>query len=196
MKRLLRAHSTFLTVLFLAASCFAALIVLLLADSPANAAQSTSNLTRAPALPVVGFVPKAIPLLGSPGVITCTQTYTTLADPIGGETGNDFVNAASIAPYQDLSLVGTVGIDQSKKVFTETFRLDNPKTGTKYKIEAIPYQTSNYNLGITLYDHNRQVVNVTGNPDENSTNYKASIEFVANGAALYYFTLSMGCEVS
>ena len=65
MKRLLRAHSTFLTVLFLAASCFAALIVLLLADS------------------------------------------------IGKETGNDFVNAASIAPYQDLSLVGTVGIDQN-----------------------------------------------------------------------------------
>jgi hypothetical protein len=187
MERLLRERSAYLTILLLASFCFAVLLVTLQAGPTANAARSVAAVADAPIQKAVLPDPYAAPLYGSPGVITCTQTYTTARDSIGYDTGNDFSTAAQLAPYQDLSLVGQVGQYQNVRVFTETFRLDNPQKDTRYTVRAVPQQTNNYNLGITVYNDNKQPISITGNPDENPTTYDASVTFVADGSVLYYF---------
>jgi len=120
--------------------------------------------------------------MAAAAVITCTDTLTTTADTIGGETGNITDTAASLAPYFDLSLVGTVSIHQTKPTFAEYFRLDNAIVGASYKIEAVPNASTNYNLGIIVYDRNRAPVLT----DTNTADFKASVTLAPVNIGPYY----------
>jgi hypothetical protein len=125
---------------------------------------------------------------GSYSGYTCTQTYTSTADAIGGQTGNDFSTVAILSTYYDLSLVGTQPQNATAPAFDEYFRLDNATIGGTYKVEAIPQRTDNYNLGLFVYDHN--FTPIYTDTDTSNSSFKASVMFVANNYGPYYFRVS------
>ena len=165
----------------LVAGWLAALVFLLWVGS-LDAARSEIDLHQA-----VGAAPPPLhaiaqSVMAPAAVVTCTNTLTTTADTIGEETGNITDTAASLAPYFDLSLVGTVGINQSKATFPEYFRLDNAVVGASYKIEAVPNATTNYNLGILVYDRNQSLLL----SDVNTADFKASVTLAPTNIGPYY----------
>jgi len=190
MKR--RPISTRWFVPLLAAGWLAALVFLLWVGSlgAANGEPGHAPRAGAAALPPRAVVHSEV---AAASVITCTDTLTTTADTIGGETGNITDTAASLAPYFDLSLVGTVGIHQTKAAFPEYFRLDNAVVGASYKIEALPNATTNYNLGILVYDRNQALIL----SDVNTLDFKASVTLEPTNIGPYYikvFQASAQCR--
>ena len=197
MKSLLSARETRLNLLLVAAVGCALLLIALWASLPASAAYSVPNSalpSNAPwAMPPANYTNSG---LAATSAITCSIIYTTTKDNVGGNTGNDFGNPATLGPYFDLSLVGDIGqysIPNSKSPFTETFRLDNAVVGATYKIEAVPNQSSNYNLGIIVYDRNR----VSIATDINTADFRASQSFLANDIGPFFikvFQITNQCD--
>jgi hypothetical protein len=124
--------------------------------------------------------------VAAPAAFTCTLAITTTSDGIGP---NDQVTAAPLASYTGLALAvkdvpsGTV----QAVAFDEWFRLDNAVVGASYNVQAIPDYTSNYNLGIRVYNYLLQeVLSDTSAIDNNSAN----VTLVAANAGPYYFKVS------
>jgi hypothetical protein len=124
--------------------------------------------------------------VAAPAAFTCTLAITTTSDGIGP---NDQVTAAPLASYTGLALAvkdvpsGTV----QAVAFDEWFRLDNAVVGASYNVQAIPDYTSNYNLGIRVYNYLLQeVLSDTSAIDNNSAN----VTLVAGNAGPYYFKVS------
>jgi hypothetical protein len=190
--RLVEAAGTRLAVVIFGVGCFVAVALILWTGMP-GAARREPDLARgvgAVALPPYGIVHNRVAAVS---VVTCTDTLSTTADVIGGETGNDLDTAAPLAPYFNLSLVGTVDIHQTKPAFDEYFRLDNTAPGASYRIEAVPDFTTNYNLGIVVYDLHRVPILT----DTNLVDFKASVTLVATDPGPYYlrvFQASAQCR--
>ncbi|MGC9397656.1 MAG: hypothetical protein ACP5HM_00795 [Anaerolineae bacterium] len=142
------------------------------------------RLGRAGALPVSEAGAAAKASLHEQGLlaVSCTLEYTTTDQ---SPTGNhDFFTAATLAEYTGQSLVGDGTPSQLLETQPDFYRLDNASVGTQYTVRALPDKTTNYNLGIVVYDRNR-------NPIVTDTNafdgHSASVTLGAENAGPYYF---------
>lgn len=113
--------------------------------------------------------------------ITCSLEVTTTDKP--PLNNHSLQTAATIANYTDQALV--VGNkDDLVSPFSDYYRLDNASPGTRYTIQAKPDWTTNYNLGIIVYNSNKVPIITDTNTFDN--NY-ASVSFVADSYGPYFF---------
>ncbi|MEA3397017.1 MAG: hypothetical protein U9R05_06105, partial [Chloroflexota bacterium] len=113
-------------------------------------------------------------------IITCTlSTTTTDALP----NINSFSTAAMLADYNDLALV-TGGQGETLPPEQDYFRLNNAVPDWKYRVQAIPDSTGNYNLGVIAYDSNYQAILTDTNTFDGNSAY---LELPAASAGPYYF---------
>ena len=113
--------------------------------------------------------------------ITCSlEVTTTDKPPLNNHT---LETAATIANYTEQALV--VGNkDDLVPPFSDYYRLDNASPGTQYTVQAKPDWTTNYNLGIIVYDSAKVPIITDTNTFDN--NY-ASVSFVADSYGPYFF---------
>jgi hypothetical protein len=124
--------------------------------------------------------------------LECTLAVTNLQDFTGqsiSTTLNDAVMFSALASYSGLVLsYGDVPTSPvSFPVFDEYFRLDNAVIGAVYKVEAIPDYTTNYNLGIILYDATYTPVLTDVNPADNNN---ARVTLLSNSIGPYYIRVA------
>jgi hypothetical protein len=121
------------------------------------------------------------PLVASNGAITCTLEITTTdKSPLDNHS---FSQAASIANYTDQALVAG-SEDAQVPTQPDYYRLDNALLQTQYTVQAKPDWTTNYNLGIIVYDSNRLPIITDTNTFDN--NY-ATVVLTAESQGPYYF---------
>lgn len=128
------------------------------------------------------------------GEISCTLTTTT-TDSLDNENAcflGDNLNACAgravtLADTDNLALVADGVPDEELPVHTDWFRLDNATVGSDYTVEALPDRTNNYNLGITVYDSNLDVVLSDMNPQDNN---RARLTLQAENQGPYFFEVS------
>ena len=115
--------------------------------------------------------------------ITCTlSTTTTDALP----NINSFSTAAMLADYSNLALVEG-GQGEALPSENDYFRLNNAVPDWKYRVQAIPDSTGNYNLGLIAYDSNYQAILTDTNTFDGNSAY---LELPAASAGPYYFVVS------
>ncbi|MDF1513048.1 MAG: hypothetical protein P1S60_04490 [Anaerolineae bacterium] len=114
-------------------------------------------------------------------VITCTLEITTTdKSPLDNHS---FAQAAGIANYTNQALA--TGDEGSNSVpQADYYRLDNAIPQTRYTVQAKPDWTTNYNLGIIVYDQNKTPIITDTNTFDN--NY-ATVVLVAQNQGPYYF---------
>ncbi len=113
--------------------------------------------------------------------VTCTLEITTTdKSPLDNHS---FAQAAGIANYTDQALVSGPmdGVDTTQ---ADYYRLDNASPQTKYTVQAKPDWTTNYNLGIIVYDSNKVPIITDTNTFDN--NY-AIVVLTAENAGPYFF---------
>jgi hypothetical protein len=118
---------------------------------------------------------------------TCTLAYTYAPDGIGGSS---FATAPLLAPYTNLVLAyGTSG--DTVIAYPEYFYLD-VQAGVVYRIDAIPNSTTNYNLGMVLYNSSYTPILSDTNPLDNNL---ASLSFLKSPGRYYImiYQLTPGC---
>lgn len=124
------------------------------------------------------------------GVITCSLNITT-TDSLASAHNNTSTTAAPLSNYSGLALaVGNK--DQDAPAQDDWFRLDNANPGSTYVVEAIPDKTTNYNLGIVVYDASLVEID----RDADTVNFSAKVELEATGHGPYFFRvyqLTPGC---
>lgn len=127
------------------------------------------------------------PLVIQSTPVTCTVEITTTDKaPFDNHT---IAQAAGIANYTGQALVQALvpGADQDVFVPAVThddyYRLDNAIPQTKYTVQAKPDWTTNYNLGIIVYDQNKVPI-IT---DTNTADYSAIVVLTAQNPGPYYF---------
>ena len=136
-----------------------------------------------------GFSP-----LQQAGEISCTLTTTT-TDRLNntnacfpGDNLNTCANRAVIlADTDNLALVMDGAPDDVLPVHTDWFRLDNAQIGSNYVVETLPDRTNNYNLGITVYDSNLDVVLSDTNAQDNN---RAQLTLEPDTQGPYFFEVS------
>lgn len=113
--------------------------------------------------------------------VNCTLEITTTDRAPTGN--NSFLTAASIANYTNQALVsGSVG---SVVVANEDYyRLDNAILQTQYTVEAKPDWTTNYNLGIIVYNRDKVPIITDTNTFDNNF---ATVVLKAENQGPYYF---------
>ncbi len=111
---------------------------------------------------------------------TCILEITTTDRP---PTGNhNFATAAPVANYPDQALVtGNPGDELLPQ--RDFYRLDNAIIGAQYTLQAKPDWTTNYNLGIVVYDRDRTPI-IT---DTDTSNNFGSVTLVPDNFGPYYF---------
>jgi hypothetical protein len=115
--------------------------------------------------------------------IQCTLSTTT-TDSLRSSNNNDSARAVALADYTGLALLTTNGYpEQTISTEPDWFRLDNAEIGTTYEVEAIPDLTSNYNLGIIVYDSDLTPI-IT---DTNTADFRAKVTLVADNYGPYFF---------
>jgi len=119
-------------------------------------------------------------------VITCTLTVTT-TDGLDN-TNTSSANAAQLGNYNNLALVAETNVpsgeERKRTTHSDWFRLDNAKIGSIYEVEAAPDQTTNYNLGIIVYDASlTPIITDDDAVDDNSAN----VSLEADSQGPYYF---------
>ncbi len=90
----------------------------------------------------------------SEGYLPLYQTiYCTLATTTTDSLpdNNDYTSAATLSNYTGLALAPG-DKDASSLAQYDWFRLDNAEIGSIYEVKAVPDKTTNYNLGIIVYD--------------------------------------------
>jgi hypothetical protein len=119
----------------------------------------------------------------APTQITCTlETTTTDKAPLGN---NSFGSSAAIANYTDQTLVeGNEG--EPRIPWDDYYRLDNATVGARYTVQAKPDWTTNYNLGIIVY--NRDRVPIITDTDTFNNNF-GSVTLVPEDFGPYYFKI-------
>ncbi len=113
--------------------------------------------------------------------VSCTLAYTTTDQ--APKNNHDFNSAATLANYSGQSLVGDGVPTETKETQPDFYRLDNAVVGAEYSILALPDSTTNYNLGIIVYDNNKTAI-IT---DVNTVDYSASVSFMPEDAGPYFF---------
>lgn len=113
---------------------------------------------------------------------TCTLYYDTWdAEPTYNRS--DINNAAPLSNYTLQTLVeGTAG--SSVNPWDDYYRLDNASVGYIYTIRAVPDMTSNYDLGIVVYDNTRTAIYTDSNPFDGNS---AIVTIQAANVGPYYF---------
>ncbi|HUV90078.1 MAG TPA: PPC domain-containing protein [Anaerolineae bacterium] len=118
------------------------------------------------------------------GTINCTLATTTTDSLESAGTYND--NSASAAPlagYTGLALASGIRL-QVVPPKEDWFRLDNAEIGASYKVEALPDKTTNYNLGIVVY--NASLTPIVSDTDSLDTP-QARVTLEAGGYGPYFF---------
>jgi hypothetical protein len=187
MKHLTSASGIRLIILALGIGSLAVLALMFWAGQPASASRLDSAPQVSLAMPPGG-------VLASQYVsgISCTLFITTEQDFTYQDTSTTFANAASfpaLSTYNyELALsYGDVPSNSLKfPVFDEYFRLDNAVVGASYKVDAVPDYTSNYNLGLIIYNVGfKPIMTDTNQADNNS----ASLTLVPDSVGPYYFKI-------
>jgi len=126
--------------------------------------------------PLRGF---ALPLYQA---VSCTLNTTSTQDYLGNN--HSFAHATDLSDYNNLRLAyGNVPTDPVKITADEDYFQLGATPGYIYQVEAEP-DTSNYNLGIVVYDDTYTAIMTDSNTlDGNS----ASIILEASDAGPYYF---------
>ena len=121
------------------------------------------------------------PFVVANGAITCTLEITTTDKaPLDNHS---FAQAAGIANYTDQALA-TGSEDDLVPTQSDFYRLDNASPQTQYTIQARPDWTTNYNLGIIVYDKDRVPIITDTNTFDN--NY-ATVVLIAEEQGPYFF---------
>lgn len=114
--------------------------------------------------------------------ITCTLSTTT-TDSLASQDNYTYTNAVALADYTGLALVtGNPGDDIVAE--DDWFRLDNAQIGASYNINAFPDGTTNYNLGIVVYDDTLTQIDID---DDAASNNSASVTLMASAQGPYFF---------
>ncbi len=125
--------------------------------------------------------------------ISCVLTITTTdslnnsnACPVGADPEACAAGAVTLADYANLALVaqGTPGDELA--AHTDWFRLDNAQIGALYTIEALPNLTTNYNLGIIVYDSDLAPILSDENPVDDN---RARVVLQAETQGPYFFQI-------
>ncbi len=180
-----RSHLLFLT----AAAGFALLLVIIRGlprqSSPVLAAP------RASGAPSELFPGEGHSLLQQADDIVCTLTITTTdslnninACPVGTDPNVCAENAVALADYGNLALVSPGAPGQERPVHTDWFRLDNAQIGALYTVEALPNRTTNYNLGLIVYDSDLNPILADENPVDTN---RAQVALRAETQGPYFF---------
>ncbi len=154
-----RSH---LLLLVAAASVASLLIILRILPDHGNPAWAAP---RADDSVVDPFAGPDLTLRQQSEAIRCTLEVTTTdslnnrnACAVGTNRSVCAGKAVPLADYGKLALVSDGTPGDQLPVHTDWFRLDNAQVGASYIVEALPSRTTNYNLGITVYDANMNVV--------------------------------------
>jgi len=114
-------------------------------------------------------------------VITCTLATTT-TDSLASEDNYTYTKAVALANYTGLAL-STGDEGASVPAEDDWFRIDNATVDSIYEVGVFPDKTTNYNLGIVVYDADIvQVVDI----DDDTSNNSASVTFPADTQGPYY----------
>jgi hypothetical protein len=127
--------------------------------------------------------------------ISCTLTSTTTdslnntnACAVGTDPATCANRAVSLASYSNLALVAETDVPEDQEidvpVHTDWFRLDNAQIGSEYTVEALPDRTTNYNLGIIVYDLNRTPIITDADSVDNN---RALVTVEAENQGPYFF---------
>jgi hypothetical protein len=92
-----------------------------------------------------------------------------------------------LADYPNLALVTGDKGDSSVPAYDDWFRLDNANVDSTYEVKAVPDLTTNYNLGITVYDAGLNEIMADNDPADNN---RASVKLVPDSQGPYYFKVS------
>lgn len=145
----------------------------------------------------LGHLPAQELLSALPAPIQYCSVEITTTD--AAPTGNiSFETAISVAPYTGQSLLdrtNAVPPTNTPNIPTRSdfFRLDNALVNYKYTIQAKPDRTTNYNLGIIVYDGEHKPVYT----DTDTSSYSASITFEALNEGPYFievFQITAQCS--
>jgi len=183
-----RSHLLLLTA---AASIALLLVVAFALFKPSDPALAAPRPDRDPFELLLGqdFSP-----LQQVGEISCTLTTTTTdsLDNINACFPGDNLNACAnravtLADTNNLALVADGEPDDELPVHTDWFRLDNAQIGSDYVVEALPDRTNNYNLGITVYDSDLNVILSDMNAQDNN---RAQLTLEPENQGPYFFEVS------
>lgn len=130
--------------------------------------------------------------------VTCSVSITTTDSP--PINNHSFATAAAIANYTGQSLL-TRNVNYtdfgggSVEVATRSdfYRLDNASVNYRYTVQAKPDRTTNYNLGIIVYDRDQQPIYT----HTDTSTYAAIVTFETLNEGPYYFEVfqvSAQCE--
>jgi hypothetical protein len=156
-------------------------LCLFLSGGAEGQAQELLQQTDVPPVEYIGNFDLFSPLVLNNTVVTCTLEITTTDK---SPTGNhSFEQAAGIANYEDQALVE--GPKNSlRTALADYYRLDNASPQTKYTVQAKPNWTTNYNLGIIVYNKNKVPIITDTNTFDN--NY-AVVVLTAVDQGPYFF---------
>lgn len=118
------------------------------------------------------------------------QTYsciTLVTTTTNGLNNDDYTSAVPLSDRNNLALVTGNEGDASALAYDDWFRLDNASVGSTYEVEVVPDLTTNYNLGITVYDDNLDEIMADNDPADNN---RASITLVTDSQGPYYFKVA------
>ena len=133
--------------------------------------------------------------LSAASSVTCTLAYTTTS---ANDLGNDsFADAIPISNYYDLALaIGGKGTQEPAEPDYFELNMYSSRLGSRQTVRAVPEETNNYNLGITVY--------IAGSPtprailtDTDTSNYEAEVTFVPDRLEKYYieiYQITPGCS--
>jgi hypothetical protein len=128
--------------------------------------------------------------------VTCSLTYTTTTQ--ANDLGNDsFADAIPISNYFDLALaIGNKGTDAPADPDYYELNMYSSRLGSRQTIRAVPEETNNYNLGITIYlDSDPTPTAIL--TDTDTSDYEAEISFVPDRLKKYYievYQITPGCK--
>lgn len=175
-----------LVLLGLLAGLGVLLVLMGFQGNPTVQSASLAPLSERPA----GLVPLKADEIGLQQVasITCTLDYTTTdKTPFFNDS---FPEAASIANYADQTLVGTgdetLPKGSSHPTRSDFYRLDNATIDFSYTVSALPDRTTNYDLGIIVYDNNYTAIITDSSAFDGNS---ASVTLVAKNRGPYYFEI-------
>jgi len=133
--------------------------------------------------------------------VSCTLTTTTTdslnnvnACPLGQDLNTCADRAVILADYDDLALVDNGAPGDEIPAHTDWFRVDNAQVGALYTVEVLPDRTTNYNLGIFVYDSGLNLVLSDANPQDDN---RAQVVLLAANQGPYFFQvaqISASCQ--
>ena len=131
-------------------------------------------------------------LLATTASVTCTLEYTTTTQ--SNDLGNDsFNNAIPISNYYDLGLaIGNKGTQAPAEADYYELNMYSSRLGSRQTVRAIPDETNNYNLGITVYLGQTPILT-----DTDTSDYEAEVVFVPDRLEKYYikiYQITPGCK--